>query len=135
MFLWMNFASVGYAQQSEIEICLPLSDTQKIVRDLRDCDFDKRELAILRDQGLLKDQRIIALEKEIDLIKRETELKDRIIAIKDMEIAANKRAFEDMKEVSDRAIKLVEVGKPKSNWELQGLLAIAAFVIGALIVK
>ena len=28
--------------------------------------------------------------------------------------------------------KLAEVGKPKSNWELQGVLGLAAFVFGFL---
>jgi len=78
----------------------------------------------------VKDQRIQNLEKEIDLLKRETELKDRIIGIKDMEIQAQKRAFEDMKEVADRAIKLAETSKPKSNWEIFGIIGVAAFVIG-----
>jgi hypothetical protein len=30
------------------------------------------------------------------------------------------------KERTDRALKLAEVGKPKSNWELQGLLGLTA---------
>ena len=37
-------------------------------------------------------------------------------------------AFEKEKELTDRALKLAEVGKPKSNWELQGVLGLAAFV-------
>ena len=28
---------------------------------------------------------------------------------------------------------LAEVGKPKSNWELQGILRVAAFVLGFLV--
>jgi hypothetical protein len=35
--------------------------------------------------------------------------------------------YERQKELTDR-----EVGKPKSNWELQGLLGLAAFVLGFL---
>ena len=41
-------------------------------------------------------------------------------------------AFEKEKELTDRALKLAEVGKPKSNWELQGVLGLAAFVVGFL---
>jgi hypothetical protein len=41
-------------------------------------------------------------------------------------------AYERQKELTDRAIKLAEIGKPKSNWELQGLLGAAAFAIGLL---
>ena len=33
-------------------------------------------------------------------------------------------AFEKEKELTDRALKLVEVCKPKSNWELQGVLVL-----------
>jgi hypothetical protein len=36
------------------------------------------------------------------------------------------------KELTDRALKLVEAGKPKSNWELQRILGLAAFVLGFL---
>ena len=73
--------------------------------------------------------------QEESLLKRKSEFKDRIIAIKDMEIAAQKRAFEDMKEVSDRALKLAETSKPTSNWQLRGLLGLAAFVVGVLIAQ
>jgi hypothetical protein len=69
--------------------------------------------------------------------KRESELKDRMIEIKDMEIAAPKRAFEDMKEVSDRALKLAETSKKSSlgNWELTGIIGLAALIAGALLAK
>ena len=36
------------------------------------------------------------------------------------------------KELADRALRLAEVRKPKSNWELQGLLGLAAFAFGFL---
>lgn len=36
------------------------------------------------------------------------------------------------KELTDRALKLAEAGKPKSNWELQGILRVAAFILGFL---
>jgi hypothetical protein len=44
-------------------------------------------------------------------------------------------AFEKEKELTDRALKLAEIGKPKSNWELQGLFGLAAFVLGLLVGK
>lgn len=129
----MSFASVGFAQSSEGEICLSIPDMQKVVRDLGECGFDRRELIILREQSALKDQRIIAFEKELDLVKREVELKDRIITVKDMEIAAQKRAFEDMKEVTDRAIKLAETAKPQSNWQFMGILGAVIFIGGMIL--
>jgi len=36
------------------------------------------------------------------------------------------------KELADRVLKLAEAGKSKSNWELRGLLGLAAFVLGFL---
>ena len=42
-------------------------------------------------------------------------------------------AFEKEKDLTDRALKLAEVGKPKSNWEFQGILGLAAFVVGFLV--
>ena len=44
-------------------------------------------------------------------------------------------AFEREKELIDRVLKLAEAGKPKSIWELQGLLGLAAFVLGLLVGK
>jgi len=36
----------------------------------------------------------------------------------------SRTAFEKEKELTDRALKLAEIGKPKSNWELQGITGI-----------
>jgi hypothetical protein len=47
----------------------------------------------------------------------------------------SRTAFEKEKELTDRALKLPEVGKPKSNWELQGVLGLAAFVLGVSVGK
>lgn len=117
------------------EICMGIDEAQKVVRVLKECDFDRRELELLRVQLTLKDQRITQLEKENDLLKQEQAINQRIIAVKDMEIEVHKKAFESMKEVSDRALKLAETGKPQSNWQLMGLLGLAAFALGALIAK
>ncbi len=48
------------------------------------------------------------------------------------EYLIDRTAFEKEKELTDRALKLAEVGKPKSNWELQGVLGLAVFVLGFL---
>jgi hypothetical protein len=47
----------------------------------------------------------------------------------------SRTAFEKEKELTDRALKLAEVEKPKSIWELQGLLGFAAFILGFLVGK
>jgi hypothetical protein len=65
----------------------------------------------------LKQENVIQ-EKLTDLAKREAEV--------------YRIAFEKEKELTDRALKLTEIGKPKSNWELQGVLGLAAFVLGYL---
>jgi hypothetical protein len=41
----------------------------------------------------------------------------------------SRTAFEKEKELTDRALKLAEVGKPKSNWELQELLGLTALMM------
>jgi len=41
----------------------------------------------------------------------------------------------EKRELIDRVLKLAEAGKPKSIWELQGLLGLAAFVLGLLVGK
>ncbi len=85
---------------------------------------------ILKLQEALADK-----EKLLDLEKRENALNLRIIEIQKREIEGINKNFDQLKEVTDRAIKLAEVGKPKSNWELYGLLGMAAFVVGHLIMK
>lgn len=125
----MSFAGLASAQPIESGddyICQSISDTQELVRRLTDYE-------LLREMDRIKDQRISNLEKELELQKRENELKDRIIAIKDMEIQAQQRAFTDMKEVADRAIKLAETSKPKTNWGLLGTVLIAVFTLGLVV--
>lgn len=107
------------------EICGSIPNIQEIVRRLTDYN-------LLKDLDEVKDQRIANLEKENELLKREVELNNRIIAIKDMEIAAQKRAFEDMKEVTDRALKLAETKKSSNIWYIIGGI-LAAFCIGLAI--
>ena len=48
------------------------------------------------------------------------------------EYLIDRTALEKEKELTDRALKLAEVGKPKLNWELQGVLGLAVFVLGFL---
>jgi len=63
-------------------------------------------------------ERFIIRERLTELAKREAEV--------------YRTAFEKEKELTDRALKLAEVSKPKSNWELQGLLGLAFFALGFL---
>jgi hypothetical protein len=117
------------------EICQSAIDVQDQVKRLKECEIDQRELVLLRDTIILRDKTISTIEKELDLEKRENELNKKIIDIKDQEVIATRRALYDMEKVTDRAIELAKVSKPSTNWQLQGLLGLAAFVAGVLIGK
>jgi hypothetical protein len=103
------------------EICLDISDAQEVAMCLQQRD-------LLKKAAVVDQQRIANLEKENENLKKELELKDRVIAIEQMEIDATRRALNDMKDVSDRAIKLAE-SKKSNLWETMGPLAIVAIII------
>lgn len=131
MLLSICFINWGYTQSNEGNddiYCLNLSDTQEVAKCLQD-------RTILRQLNEVKDQRINNLEKENALLKQESDLKDKVIAINEKEIAATRRALQDMQTVTDRALKLAEIGKPKSNWQLGGILAGLVVLAGCLIAK
>ncbi len=102
-----------------------------------------QDYEVLKEMERAKDERIRNLEKdlaiaqkELELEKRESELNQRIQEVMKQEIAAKDRAFQDMKEIADRSIKLAETfGKKSGNWQLTGLLGTAAMVIGLLLAK
>jgi hypothetical protein len=91
------------------------------------------EEAPLKDQKIvLLEPRVSNLEKENDLLKQQNAIQEKLTELAKREAEVYRIAFEKEKELTDRALKLAEVGKPKSNWELQGLLGVAAFVLGFL---
>jgi len=91
------------------------------------------EEAPLKDQkNALLEQRVSNLEKENDLLKQQNAIHEKLTELAKREAEVYRIAFEKEKELTDHALKLAEVGKPKSNWELQGLLGATAFVIGLL---
>jgi hypothetical protein len=100
-----------------------------ILKNEKECDLDRRELELRREQDALKDQRIANLEKEKDLLKQENVLKDKVHDIDQMEVQTTRKALEDMTQVTDRALKLAEVGKPKSIWETWGPLGVIAIIV------
>jgi hypothetical protein len=73
----------------------------------------------------LNKQQIANLEQQLEIQKKLTEIAEKRAEVEHI-------AYERQKELTDRAIKLAEVGKPKSNWELQGILGAAFFVLGFL---
>ncbi len=102
-----------------------------------------QDYEVLKEMDRAKDERVENLEKELviaqkelELEKRENELNQRIQEVMKQEIAAKDRAFNDMKEITDRSIKLAETsGKKSGNWEITGLLGAAALIIGFLLAK
>lgn len=99
---------------------------QPILNDL----VKKQAETIQKLEAFLADK-----QRELDLEKRENEINQRIQEVQRMEIEHLKEDFNRMKDIADRAIKLAEISKPKSNWQLMGLLGVAAFVIGCLVGK
>jgi hypothetical protein len=77
-------------------------------------------------------QRVSNLEKENDLLKQQNAIQEKPTELAKREAEVYRVAFEKEKELTDRALKLAEAGKSKSNWELQGLLGLAAVLLGFL---
>ncbi len=71
-------------------------------------------------------------EKENDLLKQQNAIQEKLTELAKREAEVYRVAFDKEKELTDQALKLAEVGKPKSNWELQGLLGLVALVLGFL---
>ena len=108
------------------------------LKDLQEVDrcFQQRE--VLQQLEAEKDKTISELgnslsisQKQLDLEKRENEINQKIIAVKDMEIQATKNAFDQMKDVSDRALKLADTSS-NSSFKMWYLIPIAG-IIGYLI--
>jgi len=61
-------------------------------------------------------------EKENDLLKQRNAIPEKLTELAKREAEVYRVAFEKERELTDRALKLAEVGKPKSNWEIQRIL-------------
>lgn len=112
------------------------------LQSLKQIDHDAQEVILLRQKSKEQEKTIAELERSLAIEKKTNELNEReiylqkkIIEVKDMEIQALNRNFDQMKEVADRAIKLAETSKPKSNWEFMGIAGMAIFLLGFLIGK
>jgi len=110
------------------------------LQTIRRIDHDVQELDLLRQKSNEQGKTIAELERSLASEKRTNELNERelylnkkIIEVKDMEIQALNRNFDQMKEVADRSLKLAETAKPKSNWEVLGLAAIILFIGGMVV--
>ncbi len=106
-------------------LCFPGSDAQRLLRIEEESPLKDQKIALL-------EQRVSNLEKENDLLKQQNVIQEKLTELAKRESEVYQIAFEKEKELTDRALKLAEVGKPKSNWELQGFFGVAAFVLGFL---
>ena len=107
------------------------------LRDLQEIDRCFQERDVLREMEAEKDKTIAELkkslalsQKELDVERKENDLNKRIIDVQKREIDALNRNFDQMKDVADRAIRLVETAKPRTNWLYAVGAVVAAFVIG-----
>jgi hypothetical protein len=126
MVLSGSFTSSALSQstaESNDLYCGEKYDEQGILRNLMDHQFT---LELIEAQK----QEIAGLKKELDLAEREKQLQGKIIDLKDREIQMLNHSFDQMKEISDRALKLAEQSKPKTNWGLIGTVLIAVFTLG-----
>jgi DNA-directed RNA polymerase specialized sigma subunit len=105
--------------------CFPGSDAQRLLRIDEEAPLKDQKIALL-------EQRVSNLEKENDLLKQQNAIQEKLTELPKREGEVYKTAFEKEKELTDRALKLAEIAKPKSNWELQGLLGMAIFILGVL---
>ena len=71
---------------------------------------------------------IVNLEEKLHLKEEEGKIKDKMLALKDQELVMKDKAFKDMTDVADRAIKLAET-KKSSIWEMYGPIAVIAIII------
>src|SRR5512134_3849795 len=102
-------------------LCFPGNDAQRLLRIDEEAPLKDQKIALL-------EQRVSNLEKENDLLKQQAAIQEKLTELAKREAEVYRVAFEKEKELTDRALKLAEIGKPKSNWEIQGLLGLAAFV-------
>ncbi len=129
MALSISFTSSALSQStagSDDLYCGEKYDEQGILRDLIDHQLT---LQVIEAQK----QEIAGLKRELDLAEREKQLQGKIIELKDKEIEILNRSFDQMKEISDRALQLAETSRPKTNWGLIGTVLIAVFTLGLVV--
>jgi uncharacterized coiled-coil protein SlyX len=110
------------------------------LQDLKEVDHRLQELELLRQKSKEQEKTIAELENSLAIEKRTNELNERelylqkkISEVKDMEIQALNRNFDQMKEVADRSLKLVETAKPKFEWYyIIPIVGLIGYILGGL---
>ena len=124
----LSLYSVGSPQSNESEDPDILVELK--FRELREIDKQTQEYPILK--SLIEEQKTQIAElkkaledtrKTVGLDSREIELLNQKIQLMQQALDMKDKAFNDMKDVADRAIKLAETSKPSTNiWQIIGMV-------------
>jgi len=120
----MSLPGPSRSQDSTL-FCFPKNEAQRFYHDTSENPLLKEKIAGLEEGDRVNKQQIANLEEQLEIQKKLTEIVEKRAEVDHI-------AYERQKELTDRAIKLVGVGKPKSNWEFQGVIRAAVFVLGFL---
>ena len=126
--IFTNLATAQSIGEPSDEICRSIPDAQAQTHRLKECDLDRRELGLLKEQLQNKNDKIASLEDKLRLKTEEGAIKDEMMKVKDQMIASQKEIMVEYKEMTDRAIKLAE-SKKSNIWETWGPMAIIAIVV------
>lgn len=126
--------NLGLCQQPKSEgsnlICFDESDAKRIYITIQ-------ENVLLREKIKLLEDKVRNVEKERDNLTQESLIKDKLIEVVEKKAEVEHNAYLREKELTEKAIQLADVTmkKSQSNWQLQGLLGLAAFVVGFMVGK
>jgi DNA-directed RNA polymerase specialized sigma subunit len=85
-------------------LCFPGSDAQGLLRIDEEAPLKDQKIALL-------EQRVSNLEKENDLLKQQNAIQEKLTDLAKREAEVYRIAFEKEKELTDRALKLAEIGE------------------------
>ncbi len=122
---WSDIWGQSDVSESDL-VCLDAEQSRKALRCFKELELKDQKI-------LLLEQKIVNLQKEKELSERELDIQKRFTEIAERKAEVEHTAYLRQIEVTEQYKKLVEVGKPSSNFQLMGLLGIAAFALGLLV--
>lgn len=132
MILLLFLPSLAFPQSERFRLEIDLPDLTEFYKQTEELPLVKK-LVDSQAKTIDELEKSLAIaQKERDLANRENEINEKIIAVKDMEIKALNNANDRLKEVTDRALKLAETVKPKSNTLLYVIGGILAGLVAGL---
>ena len=111
--------------EDSTQLCFPVDEAGVLLRTVIEGDLLKQKIALLEETSAVQKQQIANLEAQLDIQKQLTSVEARRADVERL-------AYEREKELTDRAIKMAEVSKPSSNWQISGLLAAVGIILGLL---